>query len=91
MASRPTHELMVRAGEYQDRNGETKVRWKSVGTMFTRDDSGGLSIKIDSLPLPIGSWDGWISVFRRDKGGRGDGKPGNPVAQEFDDDIPIPF
>jgi hypothetical protein len=92
MASRPTHDLAVKSGEYQDRNGETRSRWKNIGTMFTRDD-GGFAIKIDSLP--IGTWDGWISVFgKEDRGGGQAGRQGRAAGRQedmggLDDEIPF--
>ena len=65
MAARPTHDLAVKTGEYQDRNGQTKGRWQRIGTVFRHDD-GGTSIKLDCLPVGIPDWDGWVSVFKRE-------------------------
>ncbi len=70
MAARPTHDLAVKTGEYQDRNGQTKGRWQRIGTVFRHDD-GGTSIKLDCLPVGIPEWDGWVNVFKREEAGQG--------------------
>lgn len=62
-----THDLSVKTGEYQDRQtGQVKNRWLRIGTAFQHDD-GGLSIKLDCVPLGQ-EWDGWVSMFLRDQG-----------------------
>lgn len=66
MAARPTHDLAVKTGEYQDRNGQTKGRWQRIGTVFRHDD-GGTSIKLDCVPVGIPEWDGWVNVFKREE------------------------
>ena len=71
MAARPTHDLAVKTGEYQDRQGQTKGRWQRIGTVFRHDD-GGTSIKLDCVPVGIPDWDGWVNVFRREESGQGE-------------------
>lgn len=75
MSARPTHDLSIRTGEYQDREtGQTKGRWLTIGTVFKHDD-GGTSIKLDAVPVGLPEWNGWVSVFPRDKG-NGQGQKG---------------
>lgn len=79
MSARPTHDLAVKTGEYQDRNGQNKGRWQRIGTVFRHDD-GGTSIKLDCLPVGLRDWDGWVSVFKREdkqegQSGQGGGYP----------------
>lgn len=90
-----THDLVVKNGEYQDReSGETKARWLNVGTLFTHDD-GGVSIKLDCFPVGVPEWQGWIKAYpkkpREDRSGgyqapaqnRGYGQPqAAPRAQQ---------
>ena len=65
MSARPTHDLVIKVGEYNDREtGETKARWLTIGTVF-RHDEGGTSIKLDCLPVGLPEWNGWVSVFPR--------------------------
>lgn len=79
MSARPTHDLVIKVGEYDDREtGETKARWLTIGTVF-RHDEGGTSIKLDCLPVGLPDWNGWVSVFPRDRDGRGTG--GQPQGQ----------
>lgn len=53
-----THELIASAGEYTDKNGQTKTRWVKCGFVNTKDN-GEFSIKIDSTPV---EWDGWLTA-----------------------------
>ncbi len=101
MASKPTHDLSIKIGEYPDRHsGELKARWLKVGTLFRHDD-GGLAIKLDCIPLGVPEWNGWINVFKREEhapraaghGARQAPPQAAPAAYggpvEFDDDIPF--
>lgn len=99
MSARPTHDLAVKTGEYQDRNtGEMKGRWQRIGTVFRHDD-GGTSIKLDAVPVGNPEWDGWVSVFKREDKTNGAGQQrrqqASPPRQhetpptDFDDDIPF--
>jgi hypothetical protein len=79
MSAQPTHDITVKIGEYQDRNGDTKGRWLRIGTVFRHDD-GGTSIKLDAMPVGVPEWDGWCSVFKREQRdqqgqGQGQGQP----------------
>lgn len=41
MSARPTHDLVIKVGEYNDREtGETKARWLTIGTVFRHDEGG---------------------------------------------------
>jgi hypothetical protein len=64
MTTTATHDLCIKTGEYTDRNGETKGRWLTIGTVFRHDD-GGSSIKLDCLPVGVPDWNGWVSVFKK--------------------------
>lgn len=105
MATKATHDLAVKTGEYTDANGETRGRWLRLGTVFRHDD-GGTSIKLDCLPVGVPEWDGWVSVFKREerqdastqfqqpRGGNGrarnhDHAPSQAAPARFEDDIPF--
>lgn len=80
MSARPTHDLCIKTGEYQDREtGATKGRWLTIGTVFRHDD-GGTSIKLDAIPVGLANWEGWVNVFPRDKG-NGQGQKGQGQQQ----------
>jgi len=54
----------------QHRNGQTKVRWQRIVTVFRHDD-GGTSIKVECLPVGVPEWNGWVNVFNREEAGQG--------------------
>ncbi len=54
-----TYILKGSTGTYQNKAGETKKKWVTVGTLYNRD--GRWSVKIDALPAS--GWDGWLSAF----------------------------
>ena len=39
-----------------------KNRYPKIGTAF-KDERGQISIKIDSLPIATGRWEGWVNIF----------------------------
>jgi hypothetical protein len=45
--------LSVKCGEYQNQNGDTKGRWRNVGTLMQGDD-GGYFILLDKTFNPAG-------------------------------------
>lgn len=104
MSAQPTHDLAIKSGVYQDRNGDTKGRWLRIGTVFRHDD-GGTSIKLDAIPVGLPEWNGWVSVFKRElkEEGQAQTQHRQPPPQQrqqarpapqngplpFDDDIPF--
>lgn len=47
MASRRTHDLVIKVGEYTDSQGQTKARTKNIGSVFSRED-GSQFIALDA-------------------------------------------
>ncbi len=41
---------------------DDKNRYPKIGTAF-KDDRGQISIKLDTLPVSSGRWDGWVNIF----------------------------
>jgi len=58
---RKSHDAVVSLGEYTDGEGQTKKRYKNIGTVFTRDD-GSQAMKLDTVPLGP-DWNGWINFY----------------------------
>ena len=80
-------DVVARGGEYQDRQGNTKVRWINVGSMF-KNNEGKVSIKIDAMP--VGEWDGWLNLFDPKPRNQTAEKPSKPPQDDgFDDEIPF--
>jgi hypothetical protein len=50
-------EIKVITGTYTDKNGQKKNRYSRIGSVI--DTSKGPMLKIDSIPLKEGGWDGW--------------------------------
>jgi len=87
-------EITVITGSYQNANGEKKNRYTRIGSII--DTSNGPMLKIDTIPLKEGGWDGW--AYMNDPKPRDDGGVPNPRGQakrsagNFDnlaDDIPF--
>lgn len=76
-------DVVARGEEYQDRNGNQKVRWINCGAMF-KNNEGKVSIKLDSLPV---NFDGWLSLF--DPKPRKEAAPQTENPAPFDDDLPF--
>lgn len=49
-------EAYAKTGTYK-KNGEDKASFKTIGTLFEKDD-GSFSLKLDTLPV---NFDGWIN------------------------------
>lgn len=89
----PYKRAVAVTGSYQDRNGQEKKRYVSVGTLFQYDD-GGLALKLDCVPVGQG-FNGFISFYdiedSRQQGGgqrtRGhdDGQPSEEFSADSDD------
>ena len=87
--ARPTHDLAIKTGEYQDRQGQKKGRWLRIGAVVRHDD-GGTSIKLDAVPVGLPGWDGWVNVFPRDPhDGRSAHQPARTPATADDGDVPF--
>jgi hypothetical protein len=48
----------------KDAKDDSKTFWSKCGILLKKDD-GKISLKLESLP--VGEWDGWLSVFEQDK------------------------
>jgi len=81
---------------YLRKEGEEKARYPRIGAAF-KDDSGRISIKIDTLPIG-NDWQGWINIFPREKGAQtGDSKEfknnlrrvNEALGPELDDERPF--
>lgn len=78
----PHADLKYKARTYTDKDGKEKGVWIQVGTLFSTPHGSHMSIKLDTVP--VGEWNGWLSVFPRE--GSEDVKPKQDVIQEVGDD-----
>jgi hypothetical protein len=54
--------IVVITGTYKTREGQEKKRYQTIGSVFL-DDNDNLKIKMDSMPLVDGGWNGWANCY----------------------------
>ena len=54
-------EVIAKIGEYDSGDGK-KARWRQCGVVF-EDESGKLSLKLDSIPIAT-EWNGWFTFSK---------------------------
>lgn len=82
------YELFAKAGEYTDKNGESKVRWHKCGVVI-ESRNGGIAANIESLPT---NFDGWLQI--KEPRPRDAQEPAKANGYQPQNDIPaeeIPF
>jgi hypothetical protein len=75
--SKTLKEIKVIVGNYTDKDGNQKNKYLTIGSII--DTVKGPMIKLDSLPIMKGSWDGW--AYMSDPKPRDDGGVPNPHPQ----------
>lgn len=78
----PYADLKYKARTYTDKDGKEKGVWIQVGTLFSTPHQSHMTIKFDSMP--VGEWNGWLSVFPRE--GSEDKQPKQDVVHEVGDE-----
>ena len=53
--------ITVVTSTYTNKDGQEKKRYQTIGSLI--EDGEYLKIKLDSLPLMKGSWDGWANLY----------------------------
>lgn len=61
---KPYADLKYKARTYVDKDGKEKGVWVQVGTLFSSPHGSNMTIKLDAMP--VGEWNGWLSVFKRE-------------------------
>jgi hypothetical protein len=88
--SKISKEIVVITGSYTNANGQQKNRYTKIGSII--ETAKGPMIKMDTIPLKEGGWDGW--AYLNDPKPRDDGVP-NPQRNRvnsmdnYDSDIPF--
>ena len=68
--SKVLKEIKVITSTYKDKDGKQKNRYLKIGSLI--DTAKGPMLKIDSIPLKEGGWDGWAYIndpLPKDDGG----------------------
>ena len=88
--SKVLKEIKVITGTYTNKEGQQKNRYSKIGSVI--DTKSGPMIKIDSIPLKEGGWDGWAYMndpietpYAATQGGR----PMGRGVSAHDDDVPF--
>ena len=86
------YDVVAKVGEYQDRNGETKPRWKNVGAVVTTDKGHALLLDKTFNPAGLAEPDResvLLSLFEpKDRDGQGAPQQSVP-RDDLDGDIPF--
>ena len=86
--SKVIKEISCVVGEYTNKDGQTKKRYQRIGSII--ETKIGPMIKMDSIPLREGGWDGWAYI-NDPKPQEGRDQP-RRQASGFDDmDSDVPF
>jgi hypothetical protein len=75
-------EITVINGQYTNAKGEKKNRYTKIGSII--DTKNGDMLKMDSMPLMDGGWNGWAYINEPRQIDAPAGKK-----PEFDDDMPF--
>lgn len=76
--SKVVKEISTVVGKYVNSNGQEKNRYMRIGSIISTKN--GEMLKIDSIPLREGGWDGW-AYLNDPRPQQSSGKP------DFDDDL----
>lgn len=61
----PYADLKYKSRTYTDKDGNEKGVWVTLGTLFSTPHGSHQTIKLDTVP--VGEFNGWISVFPREE------------------------
>lgn len=53
----------------------SKSHYNKVGTAFVDEETGSISIKLDTLPIAPSNWEGWLNIFKDTKNQDNDNEP----------------
>lgn len=88
MAIQKIKDMTVVVGEYTNKDGEVKKRYKNIGSLFQRDD-GSQCFKLDSVPISA-DWDGWGNLYDPTPyESNASNNVYKPTSIQKDDDIPF--
>lgn len=62
---KPYADLKYKARTYIDKEGNEKGVWVQLGTLFSSPHGSNMTIKLDVVP--VGEWNGWVSIFKREE------------------------
>jgi len=84
--SKVMYEVTAIIGTYTNKDRQEKKRYLKIGSVI--ETKNGPMLKIDSIPLKEGGWDGWAYINDPKK----EDAQARPVRQpkpDFNDDVPF--
>jgi hypothetical protein len=84
--SKVLKEISTIVGEYKNAQGEVRKRYLRIGSII--ETKNGPMLKLDSVPLKEGGWDGWAYLNDPKKT---DEAPRGKKGSGFDDLEDVPF
>lgn len=85
--SKVLKEITCVTGEYKNAQGEVKKRYTRIGSII--DTKNGAMLKLDTIPLKEGGWDGWAYLNDPKKEEGQERKPVRQAKHDFDEDVPF--
>lgn len=84
------YEITIVSGKYTNKDGQEKSRYQNIGSVI--QTKNGPMLKLDSIPLPDGGWNGWayMNTPKPKDEQKGEYK-GLPKGADIDFDDQIPF
>ena len=80
--------IVIVAGSYKNREGQEKKRYQTIGSVFL-DDNDNLKIKIDSMPLVDGGWNGWANCYDLEEKEAAKPAKRHPGFDDLPEDLPF--
>lgn len=103
MAQQATHKVLATVGTYKGGDGSEKKRYVQCGMLFTDQETGRMSIKLDAVPCSP-DWSGWLQIYPRDDDDSGQhrgqqsrpatrpaSRPAQRPVDNMEDDSEVPF
>jgi len=87
MSMKKKWDAVVVVGEYVDKEGTPKKKYKNVGAVLV-NDKGQESLKLDLLPV---EFNGWINFYEPKEYNQGSSPSADPVGVTSGFDDPLPF
>ena len=73
--------------------GMNKAFYPRIGSAFTDDTTGQVSLKIDTMPIAQSNWEGWLNVYPPKESAQTTARAPRPSPRpnfnDLDDDIPF--
>lgn len=87
--SKVLKEISTIVGEYKNASGEVKKRYLRIGSII--ETRNGAMLKLDTIPLKEGGWDGWAYINDPKGDGKPESKQGPKKSSGFEDLEDLPF